>query len=286
MAQQYYYLIASLPNLVFEHETKGFNFQQLKEFVCEGISTADCKWVDMLFAPIDNQNILNSKLYTHLPFVEGGKFTEQEIIDQLERPDNFPPYISNFLKKLNKTEDEQDDEIDSNEDELIVNPEKLLYQQFYDYTEKSNNNFIRQWFRFDRELRNIQSAFIARKTNTSIESYLVGNDDINELLTKSNASDFGLRRERDYIDKLFQALETDDVLERERKLDLLRWWYVDEITTFNYFDINVVLAFLQKASIIHRWMKLDVDTGIAMFEQLVGELKQTYDTKEAFKEVN
>lgn len=282
MARQYYYLIASLPNLVFEHEAKNFDLLQLKEFVREYLHSSDYRKVELLFSPIDIQNVLNLKLYQHLPFVNGGRFESAEQLEQaIKDSNNQPVYISSFLQSLNDIENEEKEE-----NEIIENPERTLYEQFYAYVEKDSNNFIRDWFRFDRELRNIQAAFVARKINTDAQPYLVGDDDIIDLLKHNNSSDFGLRRERDYMDKLWQVFEITDVFEREKRLDLLRWAYIDELTTFNYFDLNVVLAFLQKANIIVRWMKLDVETGVAMFEQLVSELKETYNAEEAFNGVN
>jgi hypothetical protein len=286
MARQYYYLIASLPNLIFEQEAKGFDFLQLKDYVRESLRPSDYRWVEFLCAPVDIQNILNLKFNEYLPFVAGGNLTEDELKAELIEPRNLPKFIVEFLDELVKSEEELNDGNDVPESDIITDPEKRLLEKFYTYIQKNGNSFTKQWFAFDRELRNIQAAYISRKINSSIENQLIGNDDITEQLLKSNSSDFGLRCERDYIYRLWQVLETVDILEREQKLDLLRWWYIDEITTFNYFDINVVLAFVQKANLVNRWLKLDVEAGIVMFEQMVAELKQTYNVEEAFKNLN
>ncbi|MBQ2565537.1 MAG: DUF2764 family protein, partial [Bacteroidales bacterium] len=48
------------------------------------------------------------------------------------------------------------------------------------------------------------------------------------------------------------------------------------ITTFNYFDVNVILAFIAKLHIIWRWIALDPVTGKEMFEDLVDEVRGTF----------
>jgi len=67
-----------------------------------------------------------------------------------------------------------------------------------------------------------------------------------------------------------------DPVEREQKTDMLRWEKATELTTFHYFDIDVILAFLLKASLVARWAKLDKETGTRLFRELVEEVKGTY----------
>ena len=59
-------------------------------------------------------------------------------------------------------------------------------------------------------------------------------------------------------------------------LDKYKWEKIDSFTTFNYFDINKILAFLAKAMLIERWNRLDREQGMKLFEKLVQEIKGTY----------
>ena len=61
-------------------------------------------------------------------------------------------------------------------------------------------------------------------------------------------------------------------MEKERKIDLIRWNEAVELATFDYFDIDAILSYLVRVNIVARWTRLDPAQGRAMFERLVAEL--------------
>ena len=67
-----------------------------------------------------------------------------------------------------------------------------------------------------------------------------------------------------------------DILSRERGIDDLMWEKISSLTLFNYFDINVILAFITKLNIVARWFRLDEQTGREMFKKLVDEVRGTF----------
>ena len=75
---------------------------------------------------------------------------------------------------------------------------------------------------------------------------------------------------------LENALNSADILSRERGLDDLMWAKIDNLTLFNYFDIDVILGFIAKLNIVARWFKLDEQTGREMFKRLVNEVRGTF----------
>ena len=154
--------------------------------------------------------------------------------------------------------------------------EENLNNHFYRAAQKSKTKFIREYFAFDLELRNIQAAYIARKNSMDPAGYLIGSSDITEQLSSSNAPDFGLSLYSDSAPSIIKVLETENILDREQMLDNLRWDKANEICKFNYFDINVILAFILKASIVQRWNKLDRKKGASLFKQFVNEVRGTF----------
>ena len=111
---------------------------------------------------------------------------------------------------------------------------------------------------------------------------LLGDGPIVEALQRSQAADFGLRQEVDYIDRLLQLAELPDVAERERRIDLLRWDMADELSTWDYFNVNFILAFFAKAIILHRWAAIDSQQGNQMFDRLFADLKASFSIERAF----
>ncbi len=63
-----------------------------------------------------------------------------------------------------------------------------------------------------------------------------------------------------------------NLIEKERKLDRIRWDRVDELSAFDYFDMDAILAYLVKLNLITRWMRLDEKTGRDMLHQLLDTL--------------
>jgi hypothetical protein len=185
--------------------------------------------------------------------------------DSLDRS-VMPDYMLNFLEYIGAHKEEHK----TNPDEIAA--EKYLLELYYSKMENSGNPFIAKWYKFDREMRNIQAAYSGRHLKISPENYLVNKDDITDFLLKNASPDFGLSRERDYIPELFRVLEIQNPVERENQLDMLRWKQIDEINVMEYFSVDVALGTLQKAYIADRWMALDGEEGKKLFRKLVDDL--------------
>ena len=94
-----------------------------------------------------------------------------------------------------------------------------------------------------------------------------------KYLRRSSAADFGLRGELPYIDAVIAAVNDEaNLVEKEHKIDLIRWNEAVELATFDYFDINSILSYLSRVNIVARWTQLDAVRGREMFERLMAEL--------------
>ncbi|MFA5301638.1 MAG: DUF2764 family protein [Bacteroidales bacterium] len=153
---------------------------------------------------------------------------------------------------------------------------KYMHSRFYRAAENCNNAFISRYFSFDQDVRNIIAAYTAREYGREIKPNLVGENQITGQLSVSKAEDFELEYLTPYSAVLHKIMQLKDPVEREQKTDMLRWEKATELTTFHYFDIDVILAFLLKASLVARWAKLDKETGTRLFRELVEEVKGTY----------
>jgi len=134
--------------------------------------------------------------------------------------------------------------------------QECLSPHFHRAAAKIKNSFIRDYFAFDLEMRQLLATVSLLKEASA---------PANALQAVKNQSDLSAR--------LFAALETEHIVEREQKLDRLRWERATEICTFHYFDIDVILCFLLKVSIVKRWMHLDKARGQKLFKELVTEIK-------------
>ncbi|WP_445204811.1 DUF2764 family protein [Tenuifilum sp.] len=287
MMRNYYYLVAGLPELIIDQDRKDFSVNALKQEVKEQISSSDYRLVEFLHLPYDNDNFLNKLLNRGLEFNDLGSY-EKFVFDELdENIHQLPQYMQDFYYRFTGKQRSADDAVDQDEQprdifEVEKLPEIRFLESFYNLALSQNNDFIRYWFSFNRDFNNVLTALNCRRLGVDPATQLVGNNWLTEVLVKSQAADFGLKREVDYIDRLIQATDITDVLERERKLDLIKWDMSVEFTTWDYFNINFILGFFVRAGIVHRWLKLDAKTGEELFKKLFDDLKSSYNLSEKF----
>ncbi|MCL2098613.1 MAG: DUF2764 domain-containing protein [Bacteroidales bacterium] len=133
---------------------------------------------------------------------------------------------------------------------------------WYSTAAKSDCRFIQEYFDYDRLLRNAQAVAAAKKMKVEPYDYLIGDYDPTTL-----------------PEEFVQVLDKPDILAREEEIDKLRWQKANEITALNYLDIDYLLAYVTKAAIIDRWLKLDKTKGEAFFKLLVSEVRGTFDIR-------
>ncbi|MCL2027968.1 MAG: DUF2764 domain-containing protein [Bacteroidales bacterium] len=275
--REYHCLVAGLPDLVLERDVKNFDFKTLVRDVYDRTSEQDQMYIRELFLEYDFMNFLRILRDRDDLFIDKGFYSLEffkERLDVLkEHPellaDEIPEHLLDIVRRFLLVQ-EVDDQTDAHLDMA-----SFTRLRFYQRVEKSGNRFIRSWFQFDHLLRNIQSAWMCRKLNKSVQKQLVGYSEEIEFFVKNNLPDFGLRHEislGEQIFGLFEESETLDILEREFRFDQIRWQMADELTIFNYFDMDKVLAFLAKADILDRWLNLDKERGTELFDGFVKNL--------------
>lgn len=279
MYREYYYLVAGLPDLFLDQERKDFNLIKVKEEMQELLHPDDYNLVELLFLEYDNFNFLNFILDRKQEFNPLGKFQPEVYNEFEENQEFFPTYINTFyaIQKGKAIEEEEFEEsTDYLGEKVEKNPEVKFQELFFKYAESFDNRFVKDWFGFLRDFNNILTAINCRKQGFEIAPQLVGGGDLVETLTRSQTPDFGIKKEVDYLESLMQISDINDIIERERRLDLLKWEKVDEITLFDYFNIERILSFFVKAAMVYRWVKLDAKIGAEMFQKLVKDLRETY----------
>ena len=153
---------------------------------------------------------------------------------------------------------------------------KKLDADFYAKALKSSNRFIREYFRFDLNLRNAKVRYLNRTLGRAEEQdVLTGKgDEFEEGLDIDGYRFTGGEFEEEQ--KVQSALESASLLDRERSLDNICWEKVNNLETFHYFDITAVLAYVAKLHIVDRWLALDEEKGRELFHKLVQEVKGTF----------
>ena len=153
---------------------------------------------------------------------------------------------------------------------------KKLDADFYALALKSPIAFIREYFRFDLNLRNAKVHYLNRVLGRPEDQDVVtglGTGE-EEDLDIDGYRFTGGEFEEDL--KVQNALESASLLDREQSLDDITWEKIDSLETFHYFDITAVLAYVAKLHIVDRWLALDEEKGRELFRKLVQEVRGTF----------
>ena len=144
--------------------------------------------------------------------------------------------------------------------------------EFYKEAFAHRLGFIREFFRFDFDVRNQKVRYL---------NHALGRDAEKDVLkmTDPEAEENGIEQEEPEFkesEKLQAILEKNDILSRERGIDDLYWDKIDELTLFDYLNFDRIMGVIVKMMIIRRWLVLDEQTGGEMFKKLVDEVRGTF----------
>ena len=267
---EYYYLVAGLREWTLDSDTKGFDVREILDEIVGELTNNDRKAVELLYAYYDCENLVSRHNKSTRHNTLGNLTTEQldEVLDKRHYA-LLPKRVAEVVKLYVEASDEDRDD-DVKLDERF---ERAVFEAYYAELAASKCSFLRDWGEFDRNLRNIAAAVAAREAGRTVRDVTVGGGEIVEQLGRSSAADFGLRGELPYIDAVIAAVSDEkNIVEKERKIDAIRWSEAESIAVFDFFNINYILSYLVKVNIVARWMMLSPEMGRQMLERLIADL--------------
>jgi len=274
--RNYYYLVSGLPDILIDGNKPGETSHEFKNELSEQLHTSDYKLAELLYLHYDNKNLLNLLLKQGNSFSALGNYSEGFLEEQIKEPADIVDYMKQLIVDF-KAETNRDSNL-SIENELL--------SLYYGYALQTKNNFLKQWFRFDRDMKNILTAVNCRKYGYDAEKQLIPvkhENEVYEILIKSSPKPDLLADDVPDADKILQIAESEmDISEKEKALDNIKWKFLDEHTFFDYFTIEKILSFIIKLKIVERWIELDDETGKALFNRLIDDIKMGYKFPEEF----
>ena len=274
MKGKYYYLISGLPHISLDVVEGAPDFRAFMDETAELVSRRDVELLRLIRLPADNRNLVNMLEKKEVPFDMTGNFSEEELRHALGGLDILPPYMMSI--------------IEAHRLDLPVFHNMTWNDQinwlFHEFVDGMPNAFLKEWFSFELNLGNFLSALISREFNISIErridqriektraQAIIGHNEIAEVILESSAPDLSLSRLLPFVDEIL-ALDRSDLAGFERGIDRIRWEMLDEMTCFDYFDIEVLLVYGLKLGILERWKGLDEVKGGERFGHILAGLE-------------
>lgn len=270
---QYYYFVAGLPDFSFDSMRLPFTTDEFRAMLNEVLKSKDLKLINKYFLQHDNDSLLVFLKNERSGSVDGGKLSHEDILDAVsklnedlpEEKNHMPPYFEDFINKwLNRDDVQEGGKL----------WEDMLTSLYMDYGMEVKNRLMSSWFEFNLNIGNTLAAIYARKYDLPVADYIVGNNNVAKLIREnSNSRDFGVSQELEYFDDLQRIAEEPDIYDRERKVDKLRWNWLEENTVFDYFNIEYIFAYLCKLQILERWVSLNAEEGEKVFRDLINNLR-------------
>lgn len=275
----YYCLVAGLPDISLDDGKLSYSVSDFKAELYPDLSAQDQKLIDLFYLKFDNTAILKLLKNKDAVIEDKGNFSAEELLQLIEAvregdtPDKkYPSYLVNFVSQY----------LQLSQDELY-RADDLLAALYYSYGMSSNNAFIASWFEFNLNLNNILAALAARKYKMEVSSVIVGATSICEQLRTSNARDFGLNETLEYFEALQRIADIEELVEREKKVDMLKWKWLEDESFFHYFTIERIFVFLMQLEMIERWISLDKEKGNELFRKMIQDLKNEVQIPEEFR---
>jgi len=279
MNRNYYCLVAGLPDIIADEKKLAFSSLEFRDMLQESLNFTDFELAKLYYLPYDHKNLLNLLFKKNIEWDERGNYNKDlnEVIGDrksFESAEDLKllPYLYDFINQFYS-----EDGIDS-----YYAAELMITSGYYDYLLKNSNQFVKKVAEHDKKVGNVMAALTGRKHEIKYEHHLIGVDDITTAIKKSHSREFGLSGDLPEIETLVQIYETDNLVDREYKIDLYKWQYLDDITFFNYFTIEKILAYIQKLFIVERWYSLDKEKGHKMFNKILEELKSGFQLSDEF----
>ena len=272
----YYCYIAGLPDIQIDNQKSIPAQEEILDELKQILSKGDMALLDLLRLKYDNDNLFKFLANRDAELNLLGKLTSQdwaELIELIDNSDERNPvrdarllkYVLEFYTTIRNEQNEE--KIDFTED--------FLAALYYKYGMQCKNKFVADWFEFNLNINNILTALTCRKYGWDIKSAIVGDNVVAETIRNSvSARDFNLKAEIDYFDALVSISETANLLDREHRIDALKWNWLEENTFFSSFSIEKVLSFWLRCELMHRWDNLSMEEGAEIFRQMINDLKK------------
>lgn len=275
----YYCLVAGLPDISLDDGKLSYSVADFKSELYPELSVQDRKLIDLFYLKFDNTDLLKLLKNKDAATEGRGNFSSEELLQLIDAvrdgdiPDKrFPSYLVDFVTQYFRLSQEE-----------LYRAEDILASLYFSYGMACCNAFIALWFEFNLNLNNILAALAARKYKMDVSNVIVGETSICEQLRTSNARDFGLNETLEYFETLQRISDIEELVEREKKVDTLKWKWLEDESFFHYFTIERVFVFLMQLEMIERWISLDKDKGNELFRKMIQNLKNEVQIPEEFR---
>lgn len=256
----YYYLAISLPQLRIGTPPE-MGFHEFITLLKENLSHSDLLKTHQIRWYYDIQNM--RALWNHEPLDYWGTLNENELEEVLLNREGggLPSYVFDFLNQYETTEERK-------------KYFPLLLITFFNEESKHSSGFLKEYNRFERNLRLIIAAYRARQLGRNLAQEMQFEDPedkiVAQLLAQSDAKEFappeGFEDLKPLLEKYY-----GDPLELNKALSEYRFDKIETMLNFDVFSIDRILGYLIQYMMVDKWTHFNKQQGKEILDQMFKE---------------
>jgi hypothetical protein len=277
MKRNYYFLAASLPELVRGQggtESAG-DVQRLLERCGQEMHPDDFFSLKCLFLLNDIANAVSYRKPGDA-FLSPSFYGPEELAAGIKEPERLLPFLARHFERSAAGRRARPELRE--EDELAL--------ELYAHLEDIPDVFVRGYYLFELDLRNIAAAFELRRLRDPLEGNLVPFGAAYEMIVSSSAEDFGLSDTHPYVKRLLEASRRSGLTESETILDDVLWEWLRERLEGDFFSSDYILGYMLKLRSLKRWGLLREEAGSELFEELLNTVRRSVRFAIEFSKIN
>jgi len=266
--RSYYYLVAALPELALQQAELPFGLKEWIGVLEKNGTPADLQQLTLLRLPADHRHIIAWLYDGHdAPDDTINYYSGEELRSKLEEGRGLPAYLHEVYDGFRQKKEQ---------------PERLVFEQeltekYYDYALPKARGVVQEWLSFDRNLRNLLSAWNRRKHHLPSEHQVVGQNDITRAIQQNaQARDFGLGKAYPRWYWWVHEAESDGLLEQQQNLNRIRWNFLNEVLRFEYFSFDVLLGYFLKLQILESRVGPDARRGQERLDNYIEQIAEQF----------
>lgn len=265
----YYCLMTGVPSISLD-QPSSMSYAQFREECEENLTAADKKLLSYSYLRQDCLNLVKLLQNPEAQVSLLGNYSETQLRELIAEAQNsefkvegFPEFLADFIRHSYA----------ANAGKADYFADDAVMLAYYEYAMSCKNEMIAEWFKLNFTLSNILTALIARQNGWNVADYVRGENEVNDMIKSNKSKDFDLSREYDFVAEIMKIVDTDDPVEKEKKIDAFKWLWLDEKTFFEPFNIEAVFAYLCKLEMQLRWEMLDPEKGKETFTEIIENLR-------------
>ena len=269
----FYCLLSGLPHLRLEDAAaETVSLAEMRELLDEErVDGRDARMLDLFFLHGDCRNLLallkDSDAEMPCIGVFGRDELQEMIADAMEEvfedDRRFPAFMAEFVREFVKHRGEKG-----------YFAEDRIMLRYWMYLMENGSDFVARWAELNLNVSNILTALICREQGWNVADYIYGDNDVTYMILNRQSADFDLSREVDYVPELMRIVQESDPVLKERRIDAMKWVWLEDETFQEPFDVNAVFAYLLKVQMLERWAVLDPERGREAFTEIIENLRR------------